>query len=424
MITPVRTIRFYIGAPKAAELREIRNFAAAMANKIRKSMLPLVMLTLAGFTFNTSELVPIGLLSGISADLGISEPRTALVITVYAWVVALMSLPLMLAFARTDFRKLMTGVIAVFVISHAGTVLSTGYWGLMVSRVGVALAHSLFWSIAPAMAVAVTPAHKRAVALSALVAGGGIALVAGLPLGRVLGLLAGWRTTFGALGLLAAVVGLSLWRLLPPMPPQGGATSESRREMIASLWHCRPLLMIYLVTAVMITGHYTGYSYIEPFMIHIAGLSADTITLTLALFGVAGLAGSWLMSVWFARHRRPIITATCVGLPAVMLCAAAASHAGAWAMAAICLLWGMAITIYNIIFQNEIVSLFPHDSAVPMSLYSGIFNLGIGAGAFAGGIVVGHGMLGSVCYIGGGVALCGAVYCLCVYMRSRQQPGR
>ena len=75
---------------------------------------PLLLLTLAGFTFNTSELIPIGLLSDIAGSFGVSEARAGLLITVYAWVVALMSLPLMLLFARVEYRRLMTGVVTLF----------------------------------------------------------------------------------------------------------------------------------------------------------------------------------------------------------------------------------------------------------------------------------------------------------------------
>ena len=87
---------------------------------------PLLLLTLAGFTFNTSELIPIGLLSDIAGSFGVSEARAGLLITVYAWVVALMSLPLMLLFARVEYRRLMTGVVTLFFVSHIATVLSTG----------------------------------------------------------------------------------------------------------------------------------------------------------------------------------------------------------------------------------------------------------------------------------------------------------
>ena len=59
------------------------------------------------------------------------------------------------------------------------------------------------------------------------------------------------------------------------------------------------LLSIYLITVMLVTGHYTGYSYVEPFMESIVGIQAKAITLTLSLFGVAGLIGSALMSRYF-----------------------------------------------------------------------------------------------------------------------------
>ena len=60
------------------------------------SWLPLIGLTFAVFVFNTSEFMPIGLLTDIAFDLNISDTRAGLLISVYAWVVALMSLPLMI----------------------------------------------------------------------------------------------------------------------------------------------------------------------------------------------------------------------------------------------------------------------------------------------------------------------------------------
>lgn len=119
--------------------------------------IPLILLTVAGFTFNTSEITPIGLLSDIAADLSITEARAGLLISIYAWVVALLSLPLMLLCARMEFRRLMLIIVGIFFVSHIGSVFSTGYWTLLASRIGVACAHSIFWSIAPAMAIAVTP---------------------------------------------------------------------------------------------------------------------------------------------------------------------------------------------------------------------------------------------------------------------------
>ena len=378
-------------------------------NKFHK-WLPLVILTVAGFTFNTSELIPIGLLSDIAADFGITEARAGLLITIYAWVVALLSLPLTLYFSRVNFRRLMLCIVAIFFVSHKGSVLAQGYWTLMASRIGVACAHSIFWSIAPPMAVAVTPGKSRATALSAMVAGGGIALVAGLPLGRVLGLVAGWRVTFAALGLLAGLIFIGLYLTLPSLPQNDA--SESRKNILKDVLCCRPLLMIYIITAVIVTGHYTGYSYIEPFMYRVVHMQEQAITLTLSLFGIAGLLGSYIMSRYFPKYPRRIILSACFGMPVIMLLLLPVSWIHPGLLALLCILWGLAMTLYNIAFQNEIILFSPHNSAVAMSIYSGIFNLGIGSGAFVGGIVCEHGSMENIGYIGGMIALSAAIYAL------------
>lgn len=378
-------------------------------NKFHK-WLPLIILTVAGFTFNTSELIPIGLLSDIAADFGITEARAGLLITIYAWVVALLSLPLTLYFSRVNFRRLMLCIVAIFFVSHIGSVLAQGYWTLMASRIGVACAHSIFWSIAPPMAVAVTPGKSRATALSAMVAGGGIALVAGLPLGRVLGLVAGWRVTFAALGLLAGLIFIGLYLTLPSLPQNDA--SESRKNILKDVLCCRPLLMIYIITAVIVTGHYTGYSYIEPFMYRVVHMQEQAITLTLSLFGVAGLLGSYIMSRYFPKYPRRIILSACFGMPVIMLLLLPVSWIHPVLLALLCILWGLAMTLYNIAFQNEIILFSPHNSAVAMSIYSGIFNLGIGSGAFVGGIVCEHGSMENIGYIGGMIALSAAIYAL------------
>ena len=380
--------------------------------------LPLILLTVAGFTFNTSELTPIGLLSDIASDFDISEARAGLLITIYAWVVALLSLPLMLWCARMDFRRLLLSIVTLFFVSHIASVLSTGFWTLMASRIGVACAHSIFWSIAPSMAVSVTADGRRSTALSALVAGGGIALVAGLPLGRILGLLAGWRATLGALGFLSGLVLVGLMRYFPSLPRESG-DDESRREMLSDILHCRPLLMIYFIAAVIVTGHYTGYSYIEPFMDQVLHIGAEAITLTLCLFGVAGLLGSFVMTRYFQRYPVRIISIACLSVPVVMLALLPCALVSPWLLAGLCVIWGMAITVYNIAFQNEIIVLSPSHTAVAMSIYSGIFNLGIGGGAFVGGMVCEHGMMAGIGYVGGAIALSAALYAMFRYVPLR-----
>ena len=77
-----------------------------------------------------------------------------------------------------------------------------------------------------------------------------------------------------------------------------------------------------------------------------------------------------------------------------------------------CIGWGLAITIFNLVFQSEIIRFAPKSTAVAMSVYSGIYNLGIGSGALVGGIVCSDLSIAWIGYVGGTTAVVAAVYCL------------
>ena len=122
----------------------------------------LIGLTLAAFIFNTSEFVPIGLLSDIARDFGKTESETGLLISVYAWCVALLSLPLMILASRMEMRRLMLCLAGAFAAFQCLSWASGSYAMLMASRVGVACCHSVFWSIVSPMAVRLVPSGHTA----------------------------------------------------------------------------------------------------------------------------------------------------------------------------------------------------------------------------------------------------------------------
>lgn len=370
-----------------------------------KMWLAVIAISLAAFIFNTSEFVPIGLLSLIAKDFGVSEAEAGFLISLYAWVVALASLPLMLACSRFEMKRLLLFVVGLFVLSHIGSALSSGYWTLMLSRIGVACAHALFWSIATPMAVRVAPKGRESVALSCIATGTSIALIAGLPLGRVIGLHLGWRISFLSIGIVAFLLLLVLVKSLPKIPSGGAISPRSLPKLLKT----PQLLGIYGITLCLVSAHFIVYSYIEPFLMQYANFGENVITMVLIVFGGIGFVGSFVFSKYYNTYKTFFLNFAIFGIFIALISLIGAKFSLFGALL-ICVLWGLCITLFNLTLQAKVLQLVPVGTAVAMSMFSGIYNVGIGSGAFIGGIVIQYLGIANLGFVGAGIALCVYIY--------------
>lgn len=370
-----------------------------------KHWLALCGLTCATFIFNTSEFIPIGLLTDIASEFGMTEAKAGMLISVYAWMVMLLSLPLMLLVSKVELRKLLLITTFFFMCFQLMSSVSSTYGMLMASRIGVACAHAIFWSIVSPVAVNVVPEKCRPLALSMVVTGTSVAMILGLPLGRFIGLQIGWRMTFLCIAGFALFTFIYLLTTLPKIPAHGGF----KIRQLPSLLRNRTLISIYVLTFLFATSYYTGYSYIEPFLLQVGGLSENGVTMTLMIFGAAGILGSVAFSKFYPRNPRRFITLALFGM---LICLALlnASTTAIPLVITLCAVWGMAATAYNVSFQSELINHTTDDATpVAMSISSGIFNLGIATGTLIGGGVCTH---ASIAYIG----FAGAVIALLAFL--------
>ncbi|WP_294788356.1 sugar transporter [Prevotella sp.] len=381
--------------------------------------LPLIGLTFAVFVFNTSEFMPIGLLTDIATDLNISEARAGLLISVYAWVVAIMSLPLMIMVSKMELKRLLLSIIALFVVSHVASAFAEGYYTLMLSRIGVACSHAIFWSIAPPLAVRTVPDGKRALGLSTIATGSSVAMVVGLPLGRVVGLYVGWRMTFLSIAIISALIFIFIAVVFPKLQSRG----KFAFKQLPALLHNRVLVGVFIMSVLFATAHYTGYSYIEPFLGKVASMSPDVVTLVLIVFGASGMLGSISFSKYYMANRRRFMLVMTLG-PALCLLLLQVAAASLLSVVVVCIMWGAMATAFNIAFQDNTIRFAPENAtSIGMSIFSGIFNLGIGSGAYVGGLVVSHLSIDYIGYAGGIIGLIATLYLVVRYfpnMRRRE----
>ncbi|MBU9821341.1 sugar transporter [Rahnella sp. BCC 1045] len=381
----------------------------------RTAWLRVVMMAIAAFIFNTTEFVPVGLLSDIAASFHMQTAQVGLMLTIYAWVVALMSLPLMLLTRNVERKRLLIAIFILFIVSHILSVVAWDFWSLVASRVGIALAHAIFWSITASLAIRVAPAGKKTQALSMLATGTALAMVLGLPLGRLIGQYLGWRTTFMSIGVVALLTLICLIKLLPPLPSEHTGSLKS----VPMLFRRPALVGMYVLTALIVTAHYTAYSYIEPFIQTVANMGENFTTFLLLIFGGAGIFGSILFSVLGNRFPAAMLSGPIlmVTLSMLLLFVAAMNPV---AISILCVIWGLAMMIIGLAMQVRVLALATDATDVSMSLLSGIYNIGIGAGALIGNQVSLHLEMSNVGYAGGLLGCIAFGWCLTIFKRYPQ----
>lgn len=363
-------------------------------------------LALSAFAIGTTEFVIVGLIPTIAANLGVSVPSAGLLVSLYAFGVAVGAPVLTALTGRVPRKPLLLGLMALFTIGNLVAWMAPGYEALVAARVLTGLAHGVFFSIGSTIATGLVPKEKAASAIALMFSGLTVALVTGVPLGTFIGQTFGWQATFLAVSLLgvAAFVG-SL--LLVPNTIQMSAPA-SLLTQLAVLKKPR-LLLVYAMTALGYGGSFIAFTYLAPILQQVSGFPASSVGLVMLVYGVSVAFGN----IWggkLADHKGPIAALQIVfALLALVLLALAFTAHDKWLAVATVLAWG-AVAFGNVPgLQVYVVQQAERDAPHAIDVASGLniaaFNVGIAFGAWAGALIVTRFGLMATPWIGAAVVL-------------------
>ncbi|MFG2874433.1 MFS transporter [Streptomyces sp. NPDC048337] len=366
------------------------------------------------FCLITSELLPVGLLTPVGADLRVSDGTAGLMVTAPGLVAGFCAPLVTVGAARLDRRLVLCVLIALMAAANLAAAFAPNFAVVLAARLLVGVSVGGFWAIAGGLAVRLVP-ERRVGRATALVFGGvPTASVLGVPAGTLLGELGGWRSAFAAVGALGLLTLTALLLLLPPLPPTRHIAFP---ELPALLRENRAVRAGVIVTFLVVTGQFAAYTFVRPILQDVSGIDAAYVSTLLLGYGVAGVAGNFL-----AGARDPYRTLLAVSTCLAVILGLIAVLPGAVAGSALLLAWGLVYGGVSVTVQSWMIKAAPAAAEAASSLMVAMFNLAIAAGALFGGLAVDGISVPAAPLGGGALMLLAAVTVWVTSVRGR--PGR
>jgi DHA1 family inner membrane transport protein len=374
----------------------------------------LAALALGGFAVGLTEFALMGLLPEVAHGLlpgdWARSPAGAVahagwLITAYALGVVAGAPAIAAASARVARKRLVAGLLVLFVVATALTALAPTFGLVLVARFLAGLPHGAYFGAAGMVAASLLGPGHRAKGYAVVLGGLTVATVGGVPLVTALGQATSWRVAYLVITALFAAATAAVLVIVPAVSagPGGSPRAELRAFRAPQVW------LVALIGTIGFAGFFAAYSFIAPVTTEVAGLPASAVPWVLVAAGVGMTAGNLLGGVAADRSVR---WAMLGGFAALILASAAYGTlarspsgllAGAFAVGAAALFLTPAL-------QIRLIEVAPGAQLMGAAVNQSATNLANGIGAMLGGLAIGHG-LGylSPAWVGAGLGSAGLV---------------
>ena len=418
-----------------------RNTPAEAALATRPAQAPRLpwpsLLVLGGtaFVMVTAEMLPTAVLPEMSTGLGVTEAQTGLLVSLWAAVVVVGSLPLVRFTRRLDRRSVVVWSLVGLAASVGVTALAPTYPIAVGGRLAGALAVGLLWATTNAYTADLVADRDLARAVAVVLGGATLGTVLGTPIGSLVAQGVGWRAAFVGLA-IAAVVAAVLVRTVVRRPnAPASASTEAATDATpaptvtaapaapashAASGTLRPMLAIVGLVALLLVGHYGVYTFVTLLVEAPAQAMPGAVGGMLLAFGVASWLGIVLAGRFGARTARLLVVGAIVTAVAVAALAIAGVHPAVGI--AVVVVWGVASGALPALAQTMILRLAGTGRrSLAGALIPVVFNLGIAIGAALAALVVDASGVAALPPLGAVVVAVAAAGLFLVLRRSREE---
>lgn len=338
----------------------------------------LTVLAVAVFAAITTEVLPVGLLPVMAADLSTTESRIGLLVSAYAVVVAIGSLPLAALLSRWPKKPVLAALLCGYALSNAVVIGTDQYWVAFGARLFGGLVHAGFFSVVFAAAAGIAPPGRAGRAIAVVSGGVVVALALGVPLGTAVGTAFGWRWAFAGSTAMILALAAAITLVFPtvgrPTRAAGGSVLAAARR--------GPLLGVAAITVVATMGNNTLYTYIGP-LLGAAGIPAGGVAPVLFGYGAAGVLGLVVAGALVDRRPHRTLQVTVAGTAGCLLALGLLAHSPTGTVLAT-VLWGGTFGALPVLLQSAALAAAPDNPDAAPAVVNATFNVGIAGGSFLG----------------------------------------
>lgn len=378
---------------------------AVTAVKAAFPYLALYLLAIGTFAIGTEGFMIAAILPKVAGSLAVSLQAAGQLVTIFALTYALSSPILTALTSHVDRRKFLIIMMGVFAVGNLVAAVASNYWFLAVARVILAIAAGLYMPTAGAVAGTLVTKEQRGRAIAIISGGMTVSLAFGVPLGAFIGNHLSWRMTFVGVAILALIACVGLIKGLPRNLTPNHITTLRERFMVIRQPNA---FLSLLVTTLWGIGAYTIYTYINPYMTTVVGIAQDQISYILFFWGFSAFMGLYVggrASDKLGPHRImsfvfPLMT---VALTSLSLVAWFLTPSMAMApVLVIMFIWGFFAWGSFPAQQARLIGIVGiRHAPIILSLNASFMYLGFSMGAALGSLVLTHGSVADLGWVGG-----------------------
>ena len=342
-----------------------------------------------------SVLAPAGMLSELSAGLGVSISAAGLLITFGAIVLCVGSPATAWLTSRIERRTLLTTTLLVLALTNIASAFAPDYTILLIIRLVMLAVGALYTPQAAGTAGLIVPVERRGSTIAYVFLGWSLAAAIGLPLITFVASRYGWRAAYGGIGVIGCVSFLLLaWRL-----PGGLMGAPVDLKTWIDVGRNRMIVQLLAITTLQMSGQFVVFTFMGPLLAKLTGAGPDAISLVFACYGLSGFVGiaiaTRIVDSWGAWKTSVLFT--------VLLLAGV----GGWAlsagiyplMAASVAIWGLGFASTNSMQQVRLVGAAPALASASVSLNTSVLYVGQAVGSAIGGVLYARDLLHATGYV-------------------------